>query len=75
MGPLDAIKTGFAKSFEFKGRASRSEFWWFAAFVGTIAAALLLPHMSFFTSITSDVLVTKTNAFTGETTQSLERKT
>ena len=30
MGPLDAIKTGFAKSFQFSGRASRAEFWWFA---------------------------------------------
>ena len=30
MGPLDAIKTCLAKSFQFKGRASRAEFWWFA---------------------------------------------
>ena len=32
MGPLDAIKTGFARSFQFRGRATRSEFWWFATF-------------------------------------------
>lgn len=25
-----AIKTGFLRSFQFSGRASRSEFWWFA---------------------------------------------
>lgn len=30
MGPAQAIKTGFAKSFQFSGRATRSEFWWFA---------------------------------------------
>ncbi|MEY1554507.1 DUF805 domain-containing protein [Yoonia sp. R2331] len=32
MGPIAAIRTGFAKSFQFEGRATRSEFWWFAAF-------------------------------------------
>ncbi len=31
MGPAQAIRTGFAKSFQFSGRASRSEFWWFAS--------------------------------------------
>ena len=30
MGPAEAIRTGVAKSFQFSGRASRSEFWWFA---------------------------------------------
>lgn len=30
MGPAQAIWTGFAKSLKFSGRASRSEFWWFA---------------------------------------------
>ncbi|MCB6178529.1 DUF805 domain-containing protein [Rhodobacter sp. Har01] len=30
MGPARAIRTGFAKSFQFSGRASRSEFWWLA---------------------------------------------
>ena len=39
MGPLDAIKTGFAKSFQFSGRASRAEFWWFA---GAIVSCILL---------------------------------
>jgi uncharacterized membrane protein YhaH (DUF805 family) len=32
MGPAQAIRTAFAKSFQYSGRASRSEFWWFAAF-------------------------------------------
>jgi uncharacterized membrane protein YhaH (DUF805 family) len=30
MGPAQAIRTGLVKSFQFSGRASRSEFWWFA---------------------------------------------
>jgi uncharacterized membrane protein YhaH (DUF805 family) len=43
MGPAQAIRTGLAKSFQISGRASRSEFWWFAvfcAFAGFFAAAL-----------------------------------
>lgn len=32
MGPVQAIKTCFAKSFQFSGRATRSEFWWFTLF-------------------------------------------
>ena len=42
MGPLDAIKTGFAKSFDFKGRASRSEFWWF--YLSTALVLNLIPN-------------------------------
>jgi len=30
MKPAQAIKTCLAKSFQFKGRVTRSEFWWFA---------------------------------------------
>lgn len=33
MAPAEAIRTGFAKSLQFSGRASRSEFWWFTAFL------------------------------------------
>ncbi|MGV8988429.1 MAG: DUF805 domain-containing protein [Cypionkella sp.] len=29
MGLAQAIRTGFAKSFQYSGRASRSEYWWF----------------------------------------------
>jgi uncharacterized membrane protein YhaH (DUF805 family) len=39
MGPAQAIRTGLAKSFQFSGRASRSEFWWFAP-VAVIAPVL-----------------------------------
>ena len=43
MTPLTAIKTCLAKSFQFSGRASRSEFWWFASFLG----ATWLAHWQF----------------------------
>ena len=58
MRPAQAIKIGFTKSFQFSGRASRSEFWWFflfqiivmviASFLGDVVSgivsiALLLP--------------------------------
>jgi uncharacterized membrane protein YhaH (DUF805 family) len=39
MGPAEAIRTGFAKSFQFSGRASRPEFWWFALVMLPIIAA------------------------------------
>lgn len=32
MGPIQAIRTCFAKSFDFSGRAGRAEFWWFGLF-------------------------------------------
>ena len=33
MNPLEAVKSGFRNYVNFSGRASRSEFWWFALFV------------------------------------------
>lgn len=33
MDPVTAVTTCFKKYFDFKGRARRSEFWWFALFV------------------------------------------
>jgi uncharacterized membrane protein YhaH (DUF805 family) len=47
MGPLDAIKTCLAKSFQFKGRASRSEFWWFAPIWTLLCLFLLWISSSF----------------------------
>ena len=43
MDPITAVTTCFKKYFDFKGRARRSEFWWFALFVliGTSALAFL----------------------------------
>jgi uncharacterized membrane protein YhaH (DUF805 family) len=31
LGPIEALRSCMSKSFRWKGRASRSEFWWFAA--------------------------------------------
>lgn len=33
MNPIAAIKTTFAKSLQFSGRSTRSEYWWFFGFV------------------------------------------
>ena len=40
MGMSQAIKTCLSKYFTFSGRASRSEYWWFALFVILASAAL-----------------------------------
>lgn len=40
MDPVTAVKTCFAKYFDFKGRARRSEFWWFALFVVIVSSVL-----------------------------------
>jgi uncharacterized membrane protein YhaH (DUF805 family) len=36
MGPIDAIKAGLKKTFQFQGRASRSEFWWLVLFAAVV---------------------------------------
>lgn len=40
MDPVEAVKTCFKKYFDFKGRARRSEFWWFMLFVLIVSTAL-----------------------------------
>ena len=40
MDPVTAVTTCFKKYFDFKGRARRSEFWWFALFVIICTSAL-----------------------------------
>lgn len=40
MDPVTAVKTCFKKYFDFKGRARRSEFWWFVLFVIVVSSAL-----------------------------------
>ena len=40
MDPVTAVKTCFKKYFDFKGRARRSEFWWFILFVVIVSSAL-----------------------------------
>lgn len=41
MDPVTAVKTCLKKFFTFKGRARRSEFWWFALFVLIVSNVLL----------------------------------
>ena len=45
MGFMDAVKVCFNKYAEFKGRASRSEFWWFQLFymLAAIIAMMINP--------------------------------
>jgi uncharacterized membrane protein YhaH (DUF805 family) len=41
LGPVEAITTCLRKSFDFSGRASRAEFWWFAPIaIGILAHGL-----------------------------------
>ena len=40
MSVTDAVKTGFKKYSDFKGRATRSEYWWFAIFIGVVSFVL-----------------------------------
>ncbi len=42
MGPIRSIKTCLAKSFQFSGRASRSEFWWFTLILIIVLVGVLL---------------------------------
>lgn len=41
MGPVNVIHVGLKKSFQFSGRATRSEFWWFAP-LGLCLAAVIV---------------------------------
>ncbi len=40
MDPVTAVTTCFKKYFDFKGRARRSEFWWFVLFVIIVSSVL-----------------------------------
>ena len=52
MDPVEAVKTCFRKYFDFKGRARRSEYWWFVLFVMIVSSVfnyggLLVPFLSY----------------------------
>lgn len=52
MDPITAVKTCFKKYFDFKGRARRSEFWWFVLFVNVVSwcfsiAGMVLPAVGY----------------------------
>lgn len=62
MDPIAAVKTCFKKYFDFKGRARRSEFWWFMLFVVIVSSVfnycgLLVPALSFVGLLCSLVFV------------------
>ena len=42
MGPATALITSFRRSFDFSGRASRSEFWWTWVILYTVAQVILM---------------------------------
>lgn len=46
MNIIESIKTCFKKFADFKGRAQRSEFWWFQLFTGLVTyGAMALDHL------------------------------
>ncbi len=48
MGPINAIKSAFSKYITFKGRASRSEFWWFVIVTTLVLFAMLFIELPAF---------------------------
>ena len=62
MDPVTAVKTCFKKFFDFKGRARRSEYWWFMLFVAIVSSVfnyggLLVPALSFVGALCSLVFI------------------
>lgn len=58
MDPVTAVKTCLKKYFDFKGRARRSEYWWFMLFVAIVSSifnygGLLVPALSFIGALCS----------------------
>ena len=62
MDPVVAVKTCLRKFFDFKGRARRSEYWWFVLFVAIVSSVfnyggLLIPFLSFVGMLCSLLLI------------------
>lgn len=62
MDPVEAVKTCFKKYFNFKGRARRSEFWWFMLFVLVVTTALsylglVIPGIGYVSMVVSFALL------------------
>lgn len=64
LGFIEAVKICFMKSFEFKGRARRSELWWFVLFTVLLGlASKFLDHALYalfgfeFVKVLSDILI------------------
>ncbi len=54
MGPLGSLDICIYKSFDFKGRARRSEFFWYAVFYFFVAITFFFMSSAFFTSSESE---------------------
>lgn len=65
MGPIESIKTCYQKFFTYKGRARRSEFWWFWLFCNALSAVPVvmilnaMEEMSQYYYYTPDSIITK----------------
>ena len=62
MDPVVVVKTCLRKFFDFKGRARRSEYWWFVLFVAIVSSVfnyggLLIPFLSFVGMLCSLLLI------------------
>ena len=44
VSPMDAVKSGFTRYSDFKGTASRAEYWWFVLFFAIVAAIAQVIH-------------------------------
>ena len=54
MNPNESIVICFQRYFDFKGRASRPEFWWFTAFTMLVGAIML--HDIFYSSLIVEII-------------------
>ena len=57
MKPVQAVKSGFRQYAVFSGRASRSEFWWFALFTGGVVGLFQVIIGLLLTTIIQAVLI------------------
>lgn len=46
VGPVEAVKLFFSNYTNFKGRSTRSEYWWAALLVGVVSCVLYVPVFS-----------------------------
>ena len=53
VGPLEAVTRAFTHCFDWKGRASRSEFWWFYLFL-IVAQWCAMPGIFYLVGVTGD---------------------
>ena len=57
-GPVDAIRTCLVKFFDFRGRASRSEFWWFFALFLVVWQLPTIVYIGFLDMLPDSALIT-----------------